>query len=49
MDDELRPEYDLGQLLARADFGSERGRGRRSVGRIGRKSGSFGLWDSPKR
>jgi hypothetical protein len=38
----------VGEPQTGADFGDEGGRGRKSVGGIGRKSGSFGLWDSPE-
>jgi hypothetical protein len=39
----------VGEPQGRADFGDRGKEGRKSVGGIGRRSGSFGLWDSPER
>ena len=38
----------IGEPQTGSDFGDEGGRGGKSVGGIGRRSGSFGLWDSWK-
>ncbi len=39
----------IGEPHTGADFGSAGGRGRKSVGGIGREIGSFGLWDPEER
>jgi hypothetical protein len=43
------PLRGVGEPQTGAEFGDEVGRGRKSVGGIGWKSSSFGLWDSPER